>query len=554
MKKILFILLLPALVLQVSSKSKSPKVKLPEGVVLLTSYDKAGKVLNQGKGFFITESGDGIADYKVFENAWSVQLTDSKGKKWDVTRIYGASDMYDVVKFRSNCNNAKFYPVSSNKPSQGSSLSLTQNGKEQKVVLKEIKEYNGLSYFTLDVPADSSMMGFPVCNASGESVGIMQLSAGKDKDKGYALGMDVEKHLIINGLSAGSAALNSIHIAKVLPQDVSQAETYLFLLGKNLKDTVSYLTGLADFIQTYPDRVSGYADRAAYYASNKKFAEAEADYDAALQNVKDGADVHYNFSKLLYRLNMYKDYQQYKDWDLQRALSEAQQAQQLSPNTLYQLQIGDCFFALKKYEDAYNAYQEVNKTSSATPQTFFYAARARELFDDDSTKVLALIDSALARFSEPYHNEAGPYLLQRAQHRVKYGLFREAAMDYHKYEQLVGTQRLSDSFFYEKEQVDLQARLYPWAIEDIDKALRIRPKEYLYLVEKAMVHLRVANYDEATFAAEQALKVNAEGADAYKVLGIVNGQNGKKAEALKYLNKAKELGDTQVDEWIQNLK
>ena len=133
-------------------------------------------------------------------------------------------------------------------------------------------------------------------------------------------------------------------------------------------------------------------------------------------------------------------------------------------------------------------------------------------------------------------------------------MYREAAMDYHAYEQTVGVNRLSDAFFYEKEQVDLQARLYPWAIEDIDKALRLRPKEYLYLVEKAMVHLRVASYDEAVYAAEQALKVNSEGADAYKVLGIANAQNGKKDEALKFLNKAKELGDPQVEEWINELK
>ena len=105
-----------------------------------------------------------------------------------------------------------------------------------------------------------------------------------------------------------------------------------------------------------------------------------------------------------------------------------------------------------------------------------------------------------------------------------------------------------------KEQADLAAGLFPWALDDIDKALSIRPKEYLYVVEKAVIQLRVGSIDEAIYQAEQALKLNPEGADAYKVLGIAYGQNDNKEESLKYLKKAKELGDPQVDEWIEKLQ
>ena len=74
------------------------------------------------------------------------------------------------------------------------------------------------------------------------------------------------------------------------------------------------------------------------------------------------------------------------------------------------------------------------------------------------------------------------------------------------------------------------------------------------MVEKAVIQLRVGSIDEAIYTAEQALKINPEGADAYKVLGIAYGQNDNKTEALKYLKKAKELGDPQVDEWIEKLQ
>ena len=70
-----------------------------------------------------------------------------------------------------------------------------------------------------------------------------------------------------------------------------------------------------------------------------------------------------------------------------------------------------------------------------------------------------------------------------------------------------------------------------------------------------MLQLRAGNLEEAIFGANQALKLDPEGADAYKILGIAYGQQkGKKNEALNYLRKAKELGDPQVDEWIEKLK
>ena len=251
---------------------------------------------------------------------------------------------------------------------------------------------------------------------------------------------------------------------------------------------------------------------------------------------------------------MLKSYTQYKDWDMNKALSEAEAAYSANPLPIFTLQKADCQFALKQYGSACKTYLEVSHTDIASPQIFSAAAIAAEMDKQDSTIVLALLDSAINRFSQPYPKGAAIYLLQRANHLNKYRRFLEAANDFQAVEDLTGANNLSDNFFYIKEQCDLQAKLYPRALSDIEKALHFKPNNYDYLVERALSEWRVGNYDEAIYAGQQALKVNPNGADAYKAIGIANGEKGNKAEAIRNLQKAKQLGDPQAQMLIDSLK
>lgn len=72
--------------------------------------------------------------------------------------------------------------------------------------------------------------------------------------------------------------------------------------------------------------------------------------------------------------------------------------------------------------------------------------------------------------------------------------------------------------------------------------------------EKANVHLKVGQNDEAIKAADIAIQLDSEYASPYLVKGLAQCQSGKKAEGIQNLQKAKSLGDTQADGFITKFK
>lgn len=552
-----FSLLISILVLAVTTAMAKPDKNAIKSIVTITSYDKEGKVIKTGCAFYISSEGYALSTYDIFKNAYSAEVIDHKGKKNKVTRICGANSLYNIVKFKTDNTSATPFSLADNKAAVGNSVMIISNDAKNLPIIEttvsNISDIDSLKYYTLEQKTSNKYSGCPVLNKDRQVTAIMQSSQNRDNLNSYALDIEFEKLLNPTGMSANEIALNSIYIAKELPADEPQARTFIFLFAQNTKDTVSYLTALDDYIQTYPEESIGYIQRITYWISTQNYSRAEEDFQAGLATAKDKENIHYEMSKLIYRINMLKGYKTYKDWDINRASTEADAAYQINPLPIFRLQKGDCQFALKQYKEAFDSYQEVNKSNLASPQTFAAASVAAEMSKQDSTIILAMLDSAVNRYGTPHPKAAAIYLLQRAAHLDKYGRYKEAARDYQEVENLSGTKNLNDNFFYIKSHCDTRARLYARALTDIEKALQIKPNDYDYIVEKALAQWRMGNYDEAIYEGEKALKINPNGADAYKAIGLALGEQGKKAEAIKKLTKAKELGDPQAEELIKSL-
>jgi tetratricopeptide (TPR) repeat protein len=162
-----------------------------------------------------------------------------------------------------------------------------------------------------------------------------------------------------------------------------------------------------------------------------------------------------------------------------------------------------------------------------------------------------LLDSAVNQFSQPYIKTAAPYLLARAQVRSEAGLYRPAVLDFNEYEQLMTSAQLGAHFYYLREQAEMEGHLYQQALNDIRTATEKAPTEMVYLTEKAAVELRVGLADDAMQTAEAIIRQEPESSDGYLFLGLAQCVKGMKTEGIQNLQKAKELGNSQAQQFIE---
>ncbi|MEG1546484.1 MAG: serine protease, partial [Bacteroides sp.] len=258
----------------------------------------------------------------------------------------------------------------------------------------------------------------------------------------------------------------------------------------------------------------------------------------------------YNTAKLIYAYQLNKPETIYKDWGYARALKEIQQAITINPIPLYIQLEGDIYFALKDYEKSFVSYEKVNRSNLASAATFYSAAKAKELAKADMGEVIALLDSAIAKFTIPYSQDAAPYLLERAQKKETKELYREAVVDYDTYYQAVNG-AVNDVFYYYREQANYKAKNFQRALDDIQKAIELSPKDATYLAELGAVNLRIARYDEAIKNLQAALLLDPKFAACYRLIGFCQIQLKQDAEACQNFAKAKELGDEAVKSLIE---
>lgn len=564
MKKIGIVLLMGLFWIH-GSMAQTPKwvEKAKRAVFSVVTYDKNDKILNTGNGFFVSEDGLALSDYSLFKGAERAVIITADGKQMPVSLILGADDMYDVVKFRVAIVGKKVPSllVAGTAPTVGSSAWMLPYSTQKSIacVSGKVKKVDDIAgdyhYYTLDMPMKDKMVSCPVMNEAGEVFGIAQKSFGMDTATTcYASGASFAMSQHISALSLGDAALKNIGIRKGLPDTEDQALVYLYMASSS-SSSEDYERLLGDFIAKFPDNADGYLRRANFYVVKAKedasfFDKAAQDMEAAQKVAKKKDDVLYNIAKLIYAYQLEKPEKTYNDWTFETALNQIRQAMELNPLPVYVQLEGDILFAMQDYAGALAAYEQVNRSNLVSPATFFSAAKTKELMKAESGEILALMDSCVARCPQPVTASYAPYLLERATMRVNAGQARQAMLDYDGYFKAVNGQ-VNDLFYYYREQAALKARQYQRALDDIAKAVELNPNDLTYQAEQAAVNLRVGRYDTAMKLLQAIIQTNPKYAEAYRLLGLCHIQLKQKEEACKNFNKAKELGDPNVDALIE---
>lgn len=564
MKKNTLILIFCCLVSQLAM-GQTPKWldKSKRAVFSLITYDKDGKILNNGNGFFISENGVALSDYSAFKGAERAVVIDSDGKQMPVDAILGAHSMYDVIKFRVDTGGKKVtaLPVANTPVAEGADVYLMGYSpqKERVFTSGKVKEISTIEkdhqYYTINLKLGDKTKSCPLLTADGKVFGISQAASGKDAETiSYAVGASFGESLNISALALADFTLNTIGIKKGLPDTEEQALIFL-LMSSSLVTADEYEVLLNDFIRQFPNSADGYVRRANFYVFNKEdqsfMDKAAEDMSKALSVATKKDDIHYNLAKLIYSYQMTNPQNVYKDWTLDKALEEVRKAASLDPSlTVYTQMEGDILFVQKEFPAAYACYEKIMGTNMASPAVFYSAAKAKEFMGADSGEVIALMDSCIAHCSNPVSVEEAPYLLERASLYMNTEQYRKAMLDYDAYYNSVFG-RVNDIFYYYREQACLYSKQFQRALDDIAKAIELNPQEPLYHTELGVINLRVGRNEEAVTALNKAIQIDANYTDAYRLLGIAMIQLKKNSDACNYFAKAKELGDTTVDALIE---
>ena len=550
--KRLYIIIIGVLLTATANSQPSWTKKATKSVFTLKTFSADGTLIGSTNGFFTGEDGEAVSSFSPFKGASSAVVIDAQGKELPVACMLGANETYDVAKFRVTAKKTVPLTIAATDAAEGTQVWLLTYREMKQVPAGTVRKTETINtsyaYYTVAMTMPEGATSCPLMNDAGEVVGLMQQPYRQDDSLSYAVSARFADSLRINGLSINDATLRSTNIKKDLPADPDQAVLALYM-GQNSLDSAQYLQLIDDFISRFPNSPDGYTYRAQTELVDKKFDDAARDMEQAIRIADKKDEAHFNYSKLIYQKEVYLSQEPYEPWSLDKALSEAREAEKLNPLAIYRHQQAAILFAQKKYGESADIYNALFSSELRSPELFYEASRCKAA-QKDTLGQIALLDSCLATFNQPYLKEAAPYLLARAQVLMDANQNRKAVTDLNEYEKLM-VATVNDRFYYLRFQAEVGGRLFQQALNDIDQAIKMNPQYDLYYAEKASLQVRVGLYDEAIATANECVKIAPDHSDGYLFLGIAQCQKGLKAEGLKNLQKARELGDSQADALIE---
>ncbi len=526
--------------------------KATKSVFTLKTFAADGTLIGSTNGFFTGEQGEAVSSFSPFKGASSAVVIDAQGKEMPVLCILGANDTYDVAKFRVDAKKTVPLPIAGTAATEGAQVWLLPYRDTKQVPQGEVRKTetvgSGHAYYTIAMTMPDGTTSCPLLNEAGEAVGLMQQPYSQGDSLSYAVSALFADSLRVSGLSINDAALRSTNIKKDLPTDLDQAVLSLYV-GQASLDSAQFIQLINDFISRFPNSPEGYTYRAQTALLDMNFDAAARDMERAISVADKKDEAHFNYSRLIYQKEVYMSQTPYQPWSLDKALSEAQEAGRLNPQAIYRHQEATILYAQKKYAESADIYASLFDGELRSAELFYEASRCKAALRDTVGQI-ALMDSCMAMFNQPYLKEAAPYLLARAQLLMDANQNRKAVADLNEYEKLM-VATVNDRFYYLRFQAELGGRLFQQALADIDRAIQMNPQYDLYYAEKASLQVRVGLFDEAIATATECVKTAPDHSDGYLFLGIAQCQKGLKAEGLKNLQKARELGDSQADTLIE---
>lgn len=553
--KLKTLILTIALILGVSTNiSAQPGAikKAADAAFTLTTFKADGSILATSNGVCISTDGIAVSPWKPFIGADKAVIIDAKGQKHEVECLLGANEIYDIVKFQvSGKTIAAPLATTVSVGDEAWVTPMPKSGNAEKADVSSVEKFmDKYNYTILKSSATDKLNGAPVFNAKGQVIGLFN-SAGESQsstDANYA------KDFVVKGLSQNDITLRQSNIRIGLPNTVEEAVVALMLSSE--KPTNIHEAIVNEFITKFPQANDGYYALANIQVAKGEFANADKTMQTAISNVTAKDEAHYNFARLIYRNALIQEFAEKTKsvgWTLDKALDEIKKAETTKANDAYRHLQAQIIYAKGDYAKAYTEFEALTKTKFNNPELYLEMAQSRQHLGANDQEILDLLNKSIELCDTPYVSTSAPYFYTRGQQLEKMGEYRKAVQDYYTYEYF-NQGRLGAAFYYMREQCEVKGRMWQQALQDILIASQLDPKEALYPTEAGSLLLRLNKVDAAISAAQQAIQLDASQPDAHLILGIAQCESKQKEEGLKNIQKAKELGNTQADTFLQKYK
>lgn len=539
----------------VSAQPKFAK-KVQKAIFSVNTYGKDGTLLRQGTGFYVGSDGEAISDYRLFKGAYKATIIDAAGKTSDVDCILGADDSYSLVRFKVNVKgNPVLSSVDAPQHKGGTLYAVSTESNDVKYGIAAVADtsliQNKYVYYAMASALDEKLLGSPVFDEKGQLVGVMHSNIA---EKSYVLDIRFKDVLKIEAIASSSAsvALSNIFIAKALPDTAEEALVYLYFKSRSASND-EYIDMTNRFVAAFPQNAEGYLRRSTPLIDMKRFDESEADMQKYLSLVDDKATGNFNVGCAIFNKLTLQPEPAYDKWNYDVAVAYIDKAIELNKaknadeqtkaqtESQYMIQKAQILRGKNDNDGAIAIYEELNSRQKM-PSYYYAISLAQEARGDSALACIAALDSAIAMFSEPLPTEAGEYIVRRGKLYANAGKYREAVVDYNKYCYL-NNSKMNATFYYERAQIEINARMYQQALDDINKSIELSPLVPLYYVEKASLSIRVGLYDECIEACNNAIYLNPDIVDVYRLLGYAQLQKGDKETARQNIQKAIDMGD-----------
>jgi tetratricopeptide (TPR) repeat protein len=361
--------------------------RVEPSIVVLLTYNKEGRFLGQGTGFFMTQEGDVVTNYHVLKGASRADVRTSDGSLYPVKKVVAEDEEGDLIRVSTDIPKEAVHPLSIHAaiPEVGERIIVigTPLGLEKTVsdgiisAVREIPRFGKIIQVTAPISPGSS--GSPVVNTNGEVIGVVSFFLAPGQNLNFAIpGERIARLTPVEGktlsereeargeervavagqlYSAGRSLMGEGEYEKALPYFVeaikinpNHAEAY-FQIGYCLAKLGRYPEAIEPYreaIRIKPEDVDTLNNLCVAYGILGHYQEAIEFCKKAIQIRVDLPEAYNNLGWAYQRVGRY-----------QKGIESCKQAIRLKPDfAMAHYNLGNNYVALKQFEDAIESYKQ----------------------------------------------------------------------------------------------------------------------------------------------------------------------------------------------------